>query len=241
MSATTTAPSTLADCFDRIAIINLPTRSDRRREMRAELSRLGLQPRPGSIDFFPAIRATELGDWPNLGARGCFLSHYTVLKEARDRGLRSVLVIEDDCCFTAAMVARQAELAALLNREEWDMAHLGHVEAAPPGPELLRRWDEPVMTAHLYCVSHTVLDRLVQFLEQVMERPNGHPDGGPQHFDGALWMFRQQNPDVRTLIAAPTLATQRSSRSDIHGRWRDRAPVIRNVVNLLRKARAAVR
>ena len=237
MSATTTISTTLADCFDRIAIINLPSRADRRREMRTELSRLGLEPSPGHIDFFPAVRVADVADWPSLGARGCFLSHYTVLKAARDAGLRSVLVIEDDCCFTPELVQRQAEVAGLLSGDDWDLVHLGHVEAAEGTGGLLRPWDQPVMTAHLYAVHRNVLDRLVKYLEQVLQRPNGHPEGGPQHYDGALCMFREQNPDVRTWIAAPNLARQRSSRSDIHGRWWDRAPVIRTAVNLLRKAR----
>ncbi len=237
MSATVSSPATLASCFERIAIINLPSRADRRREMRAELSRLGLALKPGHTEFFPAVRPAEIGDWPGIGARGCFLSHYTVLKDALARGQRSVLFIEDDCCFTPALIERQAEVAERLAGEDWDIAHLGHVQPLEPTESLLVPWDEPLMTTHLYAVNHTILKRLVEFLELVMSRPNGHPDGGPQHYDGALCMFRAQNPDVRNFIAAPTLATQRSSRSDINGQWYDRMPVLRNAVNLLRKAR----
>ncbi len=233
--------TTLAECFDRIAIINLPSRADRRREMRSELSRLGLEPKAGQIDFFPAVRATAVEDWPSLGARGCFQSHYQVLKAARDSGLRAVLVIEDDCCFTPELIARQAEVAALLSGDDWDIVHLGHVEAAAMQDSLLRPWDQPVMTAHLYAVHRNILPRLVEYLEQVMARPNGHPEGGPQHYDGALCMFRDQNPDVRTWIGAPNLATQRSSRSDIHGQWWDRMPVVRTAVNVLRMARRMLR
>lgn len=237
MSTSIFAPTSLAGCFDRIAIINLPSRTDRRREMRAELSRLGLALKAGHTEFFPAARPTEAGDWPSIGARGCFLSHYEILKEALARGQRSVLFIEDDCCFTPELINRQAEVAALLANDEWDIVHLGHVQSPEPSDSLFVRWDDPVMTTHLYAVNHTILQRLVEFLELVMSRPNGHPNGGPQHYDGALCTFRAQNPDVRTFLASPTLATQRSSRSDINGQWYDRMPLVRNAVNLLRRAR----
>jgi glycosyl transferase, family 25 len=59
-----------------------------------------------------------------------------------------------------------------------------------------------------------------------MQRPYGHPAGGPQHYDGALTMFRVENKDLVRLIAVPNCWRQRSSRSDIHGRWFDRGPEI---------------
>lgn len=92
------------------------------------------------------------------------------------------------------------------------------------------------MLAHFYGVNGRVLDRLVAFLELVMSRPPGHPDGGPMHVDGAFSTFRQQNPDVLTLAASPSLGWQRSSRSDIaSNRWYDRTPVSRELVGLARR------
>ncbi len=61
--------------------------------------------------------------------------------------------------------------------------------------------------------------------------------GGPQHFDGALSMFREQNPDVRTLIARPRLGFQRRSRSDISSAWYDRLPLAGWLINLGRRVR----
>ena len=62
-------------------------------------------------------------------------------------------------------------------------------------------------------------NRPVLFMEELQQRPPGHPDGGPMHIDGAYSTFRVQNPDVVTLIASPNLGWQRSSRSDVTPNW----------------------
>ena len=229
-------PSILLSYFEHVSIINLPDRVDRRKEMEQELLKLGLAPQAKAAEFFPAIRPSRKGDWPSLGARGGFLSHYTVLKNARDRKLRNVLVLEDDCEFASELIDSHAQIVSVLSKTPWDLLYLGHASQPPTFKPLVRiPSHEPLMLAHLYAVNRTILDRLVTFLEQVMQRPAGHPDGGPQFFDGALNMFRALNKDVATLIAAPSLASQRSSRSDITGRWFDRVPVLRSAVNRLRQ------
>lgn len=228
--------SILLNSFEFVSIINLPDRSDRRRDMERELDKIGLQPKAGHVEFFPAVRATAVDDWPSLGARGCFLSHYAVLKQALERRLQNILVMEDDCEFASTTEEFEHRTVTTLREAAWDIVHLGHCEQPEVfGPPALIRWDRPTAGAHLYGVNLSALGRLVNFLEQVMQRPDGHPEGGPQHYDGALTMFRDQNKDLVTLIAAPSIAGQRSSRSDIHGRWFDRVPGLRNAVNGIRR------
>ncbi|WP_458765088.1 hypothetical protein [Cupriavidus basilensis] len=54
-------------------------------------------------------------------------------------------------------------------------------------------------------------------------------------------MFRANHPELITLIATPSLARQRGSRSDIAGiRWYDRGP-LRNVASLARAVRDQLR
>ena len=83
------------------------------------------------------------------------------------------------------------------------------------------------MTTHFYAVNGRIFDRLLRFLEELQRRPPGHPDGGPMHLDGAYSTFRDQNPDVVTLIASPNLGWQRTSRSDITPKWWHRVPGLR--------------
>lgn len=204
--------------------------------MERQLTKIGLRPRAGHVEFFPAVRATAVDDWPSLGARGCFLSHYTVLRQALERRLRNILVIEDDCEFAPIAEEFEHKIARTLRESPWDIVHLGHCEKPEvSGPPTLIRWDRPTRGAHLYAVELSALGPLVNYLGQVIQRPNGHPEGGPQHYDGALTMFRAQNKDLVTLIAAPSIAGQRGSRSDIHGRWFDRVPGLRAAANGVRR------
>jgi glycosyl transferase family 25 len=233
----------LLEYFARIEIINLPDRRDRRHEMLSQLKQIGLSPLPGRVEFFSARRPTTRGDWPSVGARGCFLSHYEILRRARDEGLRNILIFEDDCDFAPNFPNQQCRLTQTLSETTWDMLYLGHREHMDSnGAISLLAWSRPLMTAHAYAVNGVALHRLVRHLENVMHRPSGHPEGGRQHFDGALSTFRAQNGDIKTVIVGPSVCTQRSSRSDIYqNRWFDRAWGIRSMAGKLRSIRRTLR
>jgi len=226
--------SELINYFSETCIINLPDRADRRRQMESELRKLG-SISAGQVRFVPAIRPKSKDDWPSIGARGCFLSHYSVLKQALERELESVLILEDDCKFRRIDESLQTKLVNAVAKTEWDILYLGHVLPIPGDREfelILSR--NPILTAHMYAVKRSCLNRLVKFLEQLMQREEGHPDGGPQHYDGALSTFRFQNPDIKTLVCMPPMARQRSSRSDITTGFLDTVPIVRTAVKHLR-------
>jgi glycosyl transferase family 25 len=72
----------ILDRFEQVRIVNLVDRPDRRREVIAELDRIGgMAP---NISFYDAHRPDDTGGFPSLGARGCFESHLAVLRSARD-------------------------------------------------------------------------------------------------------------------------------------------------------------
>jgi hypothetical protein len=230
--------TTLNDYFERVVVINLPERRDRRREMEAQLGKFNL-----SSEFFPAVKVAEVGEWPSLGARGCFLSHYNVLKQALDAGARNVLIFEDDLDFSPNLPSLTPELIRHLEREEWGFLYLGHIQQLSTSDTALQlvSWTGPLMTAHFFAVNRSVLERLVHFLEQVLSRPDGHPLGGPQHVDGAYSMFREQNPDIMTLLASPSLGWQRSSRSDISASRYESIPVVRELLGVARRVKRAIK
>lgn len=226
----------LLEFFDRISVINLPQRTDRRREIESALRAIHIDPRDPRVEFFAACKPAHKDDWPSLGARGCFLSHSAILRDARDRGFANILIAEDDCEFAPALAQSQVRIVQALAGQRWDIVYLGHAEPiAPDGAFSLIHWTEPLMTTHLYAVNRSILDRLVAFLELVEHRPEGHLLGGPQHYDGALSMFRAQNPDVITLIASPNMAFQRSSSSDVTARWFDKMPGLNHLANRMRR------
>lgn len=244
--------SILNDCFERIVVINLPSRNDRRRQMEAQLRNAGVR-----AEFFPGILPNEQSGWPSLGAHG-FLSHRSVHRAALDSDARSVLVLEDDLDFRPDLANLERDLAARISpatgattlgatQQSWDFLYLGHFEAQQrtsgtghATPDLLP-WTAGLRSTHFYAVGAAALPRLVAYLDEVAQRPAGHPLGGPQHIDGALTMFRAQNPDLVTLIADPPRGWQRSSRSDITFHWFDRLPVLRQAADMARSARRLAR
>jgi hypothetical protein len=128
-----------------------------------------------------------------------------------------------------------------VSSQPWGFLYFGHIEGLETkGPPTMTRHDGPLITAHFYAVNQTIFDRLIRYLEEVQTRPAGSAFGGPMHYDGALSMFRAGNPDVLTLIAKPNLGWQRPSRSDIHSRWFDRIPGLRQAAAMTRSLRLYV-
>ncbi|APW58732.1 glycosyltransferase family 25 protein [Paludisphaera borealis] len=227
----------ISDYFAKTYIINLPARSDRRRETNAMLKRVGLATGSGGIEYFPATRPDSAGDFASIGTRGCFLSHLGALKKARDEGAANVLLMEDDLEIDPKFSNLTDAFVSTLRKEPWGFVYFGHrLTDVPPSPggELLIPYRGPIVTAHFVGINGTVLPRLIDFLDTVLGRPGGHPDGGPMHVDGAYSTFRQQNPDVLTLVAQPSLGWQRSSKSDITTAWFDSVPGLNVLSGLAR-------
>lgn len=227
--------------FERIYVLNLKERTDRRQAIEEELQAIGLPVDGHKVRIFEAMRPSDPAGFPSIGARGCFLSHLNALKQARVDGVRSVLILEDDVMFS-----RQAVLSARLLPEladgHWDLAYPGHIEPAQQG---VLRWittTQPLQCAHCYGVHERALPIVIDYLESCLRRSVGHPDGGPMHFDGALSTLRQRMPQLTTILASRPLAVQRSSRSDIAGpSWLDKLPIgemstaLRSIRNWLRR------
>lgn len=207
----------LRSLFDRVYVINLPDRTDRRREMTAQLERIGLADDP-LVQFFPAVRPADPGEFGSLGERGCFLSHLGALKDAVEKGYRSILILEDDVDWTPAALARNARLDALRDID-WGFLHggRGHDRAAADGAISLVRLvpEQELLLGHFIGLRGAVIGQMVAYLEAMLQRPKGSPEGGPMHVDGAYSWFRRAHPAVAAYVCVPSVAQQRSSRSDI--------------------------
>ncbi len=234
---------TLFDAFERIVVINLPHRRDRRREILAELGSAGVAADDPRLQFFTAIRPMDAGSFPSIGARGCFMSHLGVIEAALRDGVTRLLILEDDLQFKPVVCHVQPTLEARLLQDDWDFAYFGHVELLGGDP-LAPQWlsiETPLVCAHFYGLSGRVLPGLRDYLKSCLLRPAGHPDGGAMHVDGALSMFRARQQAV-TLIVAPSLGRQRSSCSDIYPyRWYDRWPLAKTMVAIARRLKNRTR
>jgi glycosyl transferase family 25 len=217
--------------FDRTIVLSLASRPDRRADMSSELARIGWPEH--QITWYPAIDPREAAGFRNAGYRGCFLSHLAALNLARNAGYQTVLILEDDCDFSPSFPA----VAAALAGGAWGIAYLGHVEQVDIGPSPLVEWlpSLSVKLTHCYAVQGFVLPSLCAYLEAMILRPAGSVNGGPMSPDGALSWFRRAHPDICTLLASPSVAGQRSSRSDLRPRLWDRVPGVRHAAAAFRR------
>jgi GR25 family glycosyltransferase involved in LPS biosynthesis len=208
--------------FDRIYVINLPERTDRRREITEALQRIGISFAPGKVELFPAIKAKEAAGFSSPGVRGCFLSHLSVLKKAAELDLSNVLVLEDDMEFSSIFDQLWPAMQQQLQDSPWGFAYFSythvegsklttpntkHVEMRPLNGGYLR-------CAHAYAVSRPTLAPLIQFLEEILK-------DNPIDVDGAYSLFRKKYPETLVLRAEPQPVRDRASHSDLHNTgWR---------------------
>lgn len=227
--------------FSRIFIINLANRADRRAEISEQLGLVGLSFNSPNVSLFEAIRPADAGGFDSIGARGCFMSHLGVLREAMS--LDNLLILEDDLDFVPnidplvrnAIARLPADWGIFYGGSFTDLAPSGLPLTQVPPPTSLRN-------AHFVAFNGPVIAPLVTYLEAILLRPPGHIDGGPMHVDGAYSRFRAENPEMKVFAAIPELGYQRPSRTDIHTlKWFDRTPLVKEAVQFIRRRRAAMK
>ncbi|MEE1868604.1 glycosyltransferase family 25 protein [Pseudomonas auratipiscis] len=229
------------DYFDQTRIINIPSRKDRRVETVEEFSRNGFHIDHKKAGFFEAVKPSEEDGFPSIGARGCFMSHLRIIEDAIRLNLNNILILEDDIQFSKHIGQYGKQAIALLEGMEWDIAYFGHPfegNANLPGWSVV---DRPIHLSHFYAVNGAFLPQLRDFLLQILERPAGHPDGGPMHYDAALNTLIHQRKDVRAYYFTWNLGYQRPSRTDLHElSVLDRTQLLRPIMFMLRKLKSSM-
>jgi glycosyl transferase family 25 len=143
--------------IDHIFYINLAHRQDRRTEIERELDGFGLK-----YERFEAIHT------PGCGSIGCSYSHLGVLKLARERGYKNVLILEDDFKFVVSKSEFEDGLAALFGLpEQFDVCMLGYNlqrgEVLPNLPWLTKVYE--AQTTSAYLVHNSMYDHLIDLYE----------------------------------------------------------------------------
>lgn len=206
------------DYVTQTRIISLKRRTDRRRDMAKELQRIGQSIDGFAVLWFDAIAPETAGDFPSIGARGCFLSHLEVLRAAQQANAEMLLILEDDAHFSKAFARHHSEILSALQTSDWDIFYAGYTLMAPAsdaGPLAEIAPDIPLQCAHAVVFRKSTISLLIKYLEAILTRPPGSADGGPMHVDGAYNWFRKAHPELRTVVAVPQIVTQRASASDI--------------------------
>ena len=220
------------DHYDRIQIVSLPRRHDRRRAMLRELRNAG-QAGNGRISFFDAIRVDDRGVFRSVGSHGCYLSHLQLLTEAADAG-HSVLILQDDCTFLPT-IRDPLELA------DCDIFYGGFLASNPSDLH-----GSDIIGAHFMGFSDVAARKASIYLRNLLDpgfpadpaaaaQPGFDPAVRPP-IDGACVWFRRAHPELKTMFHL--VANQRSSRSDITpARFFDRIWGLRALSSVARHVR----
>lgn len=189
--------------------INLDRRTDRRAEIEGELNRVGL-----TAERFPGIPRTP-------GIIGCGMSHSGVVKEARARGYKNVLVLEDDFQF----LVEPAQFWELLHRAlaevpDYDVIMLGYsLQRSEPFSEtLVKVLDAQAGSAYL--VNETFYDSLISTWDEGTE----HLIRTGQHWNYACdQIWKKLQPTAKWYAFRTRIGKQRPSITDNSEtpRWAD--------------------
>jgi GR25 family glycosyltransferase involved in LPS biosynthesis len=248
----------MLDYFDQIYIINLESRPDRLEEMSAEFHKIGIDIKHEKINMFKAIRPERFEDWPTQGAKGCYLSHLAVLKDAKQQGFERILILEDDVNFVQYFNFLFEETihqlkAAQLNGTAWNIFYAGHRVSKQNQEKISHAFqmsqsfsknlfkpdpNTEIFCLHLIALTKPTIAQMIDHLEDIKSKPMGDPNGGKMHVDGAYNWFRRLHPEIVTFIAFPELGYQRSSRTDIHTlKWFDILPIFKSAASAARKVK----
>ncbi len=203
------------DYFDQVQIINMASRLDRRKETLIEFARYRLPISTEQVSFFEAFTPSTPAGFPNNGARGCFLSHLAILKNAESVRARNVLILEDDVAFSKHIIELGNLAMNQLNKMDWDIAYLGHMRGNDESEPHWKKVDGEMLQSHFYAVNGKTLNKMIRCFETILSRPPGHPDGGPMHYDGAINTFVMQNPEINAVYFSKNLGYQRPSKTNI--------------------------
>jgi glycosyl transferase family 25 len=223
--------------FDRIWIINLPHRTDRRREMEQQLERVGLLGDP-RVAFFAAFSVSDPGPFLRAGSNGLFKSHLALLDQAA-AAQESVLILEDDCDFLVDA------LETYRMPDDWDVFYGGYFATNPDNLQ-----ESDIIGSHFMAFSKAAVATCADYLHRYTQpdfapdpRASAEPGFNPAirpPSDGAFVWLRRAHPELVTVFAM--LGVQRASRTDIGDlRVFDRIIGLRALVELARRIRRKFR
>ena len=186
--------------IDGVFFINLDRRVDRLAEISEELSLMGIEgERFSAVDRSPGIL-------------GCGLSHLSVLKLARERGYRNVLIFEDDFTFLVSKEVFWRQIRMFFDTiVDYDVVMLSYnAEESMNHNELCFRVLS-ASTASGYIVNSRFFDALIRLYEEAMPLLES---------TGKHWIYandqvwKRLQPDAKWYGFCLRLGKQRRSYSD---------------------------
>lgn len=194
--------------IDHIFYINLEYRTDRKEEVEKELNDFGL-----SFERFNAIKK-------DYGPTGCLLSHLEVLKLARERNYKNVLIFEDDFTFLVSKEEFETQIKNFFALDlPYDVLFLsyGLIQSLPLENNVVNKALE-CQTASGYIVHQRYYDKLIE----IFEKSAPLLDSTRMHWiyiNDQIW--KQYQVEDQYLYFIKRIGRQRPSYSDLSNAYVD--------------------
>jgi glycosyl transferase family 25 len=201
------------DHIEKVVYINLDRRTDRRKEIEEELTRLG-------IPSEKWIRFSAIEQKP--GFIGCTKSHRAVLQMAKDAQWSNVLILEDDFMAVQSSEAIHQQLQDFFeSTEEYDVLFLSHnIQRCEPLTSNLVRVFE-AQTASGYLVHSRFYEKLLNNLTEASQLAEKHPHCHWLYINDQYWKSLQKDVNNTWLAIQPCIGVQRAGFSDLAERHVD--------------------
>lgn len=192
----------LTDYFDKTFCINLDSRADRWESAQEEFKKHSF-----NVERIPGIEGAKMNlDFPpeiKEGAVGCALSQFFCIKYAKQLGLNTFLLLEDDVQF-------HENINELFNQyikevpSDWDMLYLGgqhfHGMNLQQVSEHVYKC-EYTLAAHSVAFSYRVFDIFIDKLIDITKPCDVH--------------YAESHKEINAYVIIPHLTWQKNSYSDI--------------------------
>lgn len=185
----------LGDFFDGIYCINLDERTDRWSVAQEQFEKLNIKDK---VKRFSALKHEK-------GVIGCRESHINIIREAKELGLKNVLIFEDDVLIVNEDLVNIDKALSELSAIDWELFYLG--ATIDPNVGILTRISDNLVktnfayTTHAYAINNTMFDFIL--------------DQGPLYDIIDVFYCRYIVPRGNCYIINPMLCIQQESYSDI--------------------------
>lgn len=159
----------MSNLIDKVIYINLDKHVEKRNLIENQLKYFNLD-----FERFPGVNV------PDAGFIGCAKSHLEVLKLARERNYKNVLIVEDDLVFTVSKEEFEDNISKLFtNVPDFDVCMLSYNlqrgDIYIEHPFLLKNIE--AQTASAYLVNNSQYDELINLYEgscALLEKTHQH-------------------------------------------------------------------
>ncbi len=219
------------EVFDKIYWINSRNRTDRFKNMKKRLTDLGINAERFEAVLGGRINRKEYSFGKmfkelNHGELGCFLSHVNIWKEAKEKGYKRILILEDDALFCHdfhkefnSHWEQTPENWELLFLGQWNYDHdINGGNASGGGTFALKHhvWDSGKATksakggvylanrcwlTHAYAVDHKCYDKLIE--------------GSIEMYSSVDNVLADLQKDIITYAYYPNIITQDNTKSSL--------------------------